>query len=203
MLSNLFNVENDFWMFANKVADMVILEIIWLVCCLPVVTVGAASTAFWHVFVRMAKDEEGHVVSDFFRAWKERFKTGTGIWMIQLAVGGFFLADFSICLNLGTKGSMFLVGALGMLLFFWLLLSVWFYPLAGSFSFTWKKVLTNSFYLTMRHLPHALAVLILFGSAVAAGIYVPYGVILLPVLACYVNAKVFAWVFAKYEGDRE
>ena len=195
MLSNLFNMENDFWTFANKVADMVILEIIWLVCCLPIITAGASCTAFWHVFIRLAKDEESHVAAGFFRAFRKRFMTGTKIGLIQLAVGLFFLVDIYVCLNMETRQSMFLVGMLGVLLFFWLLISLWFYPLAGTYDFTWKKVMGNSLFLTLRHMPHALTCLMLAAASVAAGIYVPYGFILLPVLAFYVNAKVYVLIF--------
>ena len=178
---------------------MVILEVVWLVCCIPVVTAGAASTAFWHVFVRMAKDEEGRVLPGYFKAFKSRFLIGTAIGAIKLAVGLFFLADFWVCLRMGTGGFMFLAGVLGMLLLFWMLCSMWFYPLAGTFPFPLKKVLGNSVYLTVRHLPYGLACLALSGAAIFLSVKVPYGWILLPVLACYVSAKVFAWIFSQYE----
>lgn len=203
MLNRMFNMENDFWMFANKVADMVILELVWLVCCIPVVTAGAAGTAFWHVFVRMAKDQEGRVLSNYFHVFKSRFWTGTGIGLIKLTVGLFFLADIWVCLRMGTAQAMFLAGVLGMLLLFWLLCSMWFYPLAGTFPFSLKKVLGNSVYLTMRHLPYGMACLALSGGALFLSVKIPYGIILLPALGCYVNAKVFAWIFSRYEDGKD
>lgn len=81
----------------------------------------------------MAKDQEGRVLSNYFHVFKSRFWTGTGIRLIKLTVGLFFLADIWVCLVMGTAQAMFLAGVLGMLLLFWLLCSMWFYPLAGTF----------------------------------------------------------------------
>ena len=63
------------------------LNILWLVCCLPVFTAGAATTALWYVCLKCARGEETSVTSMFFRAFKENFKQATVLWLIMLPVG--------------------------------------------------------------------------------------------------------------------
>lgn len=201
MLNRVFNVENGFWTFANKVADMVILEILWLVFCIPVVTIGASTAAFWNVMIRMAKDEESYMLSNFLLAFRENFRSSTCVWVIQAAVGTTLGVDLFLCLKMGTEVTMFVFGVLGMLALFFGLFSVWLYPLAGTYGFTWKKVLGNAVFLTMGHLPHTISCLAVFAAAVAVSTKVPYIFLVLPVLACYAEARVMVWVFAKYKDD--
>lgn len=201
MWNKLFDMENSFWTFANKVADMVILEIIWLITSIPLVTVGAATSAFWHVMIRLAEDREGHIIPDYFRAFGKCLKTGTAVWLIQLASGLFLLFDIYICVKMNTLTGVFLVGVFGVFLLILVIFSTWLYPLAGVRGFSCGKVLGNSAYLTLRHFPHTVSCAVLFAASLVLSWYVRYAFIVAPVLACYGEAKVMAWILSRYEEE--
>ena len=203
MWNELFNMENSFWTFANKVADMVLLEIAWVLTCLPVLTIGAASSAFWHVMVRMARDQGGHVLSNYFHAFGSRWKTATALWLSQLAAAAFLLADIWLCIKMNTLPGVFLVGVFGVLLAILLLFSFWLYPLSGSYPFPWRKVWSNSVFLALRHFPHTLSCILLFALSLVLSWFIPYAFLVLPVLACYMEAKAMAWIFSKYDSQEE
>lgn len=79
------------------------------------------------------------------------------------------------------------------------IVSFWLYPLAGVYThFGWKKVLSNSAYLTVRHLPHTLSCTLLLISSWVVCYYFPKVGFSLPILVCYLCAKVAAWVFGNY-----
>ena len=204
MLSALFDPENKFWMFIAKVADMFFLQFLWLICCLPIVTIGAATSAFWNVLILMAKDQEGKVFQDFFHAFRTSFKTGTLVWLTHLAIIVLLVLDALICLRMMTVGQspqvmMFLLGVLAVVGALGLIISFWLYPLAGVYThFGWKKVMGNSMYLTMRHFPHTISCAVIIGGAIAVCFYIPGAWFILPVLAMYVCAKAAAWVFSHY-----
>ncbi len=78
----------------SRLADMMILNILTLLLCIPVVTAGASLTAMYYVELKWARKEEGYVVKPFFREFKANFKQATGEWLIMLAVIAVLALDF-------------------------------------------------------------------------------------------------------------
>ena len=65
-MGRFFSMDNKFFTFMNKVADLCILNIICLVCCIPIVTAGASITAMYYVTLKMVRNEEAYIVSELF-----------------------------------------------------------------------------------------------------------------------------------------
>ena len=85
-MSNLFNLDGPILQFINKIVYSVYLNILWFVCCIPIVTIGASTTALFYVTLKMAKNEEGNITKSFFHSFKDNLKQGTKIWLILLTV---------------------------------------------------------------------------------------------------------------------
>lgn len=203
MLDRLFDPENRFWTFANKVADMVVLGFLCFVCCLPLVTAGAALSAFWRMMLDLARDEEAHLFSGYFRTFRACFLTGTAAGLTHLALAGFLLFDALLCLRMGTRAGAFLAGLFGALLLLLSLSAVWLYPLIGSRGLRWREAVVNSCILAVRHLFSGLAGLTLLAAALAVSFYVRYTVLFLPVLACYGMAKIIDRALAGYRDTED
>ena len=86
-MSNLFNLDGPVLQFINKIVYSVYLNILWFVCCIPVVTVGASTTALFYVTLKISKNEEGSITKAFFHSFQQNLKQGTLIWLILLAQG--------------------------------------------------------------------------------------------------------------------
>ena len=69
------------------------LNVLWLICCLPIVTIGASTTALYYTSFKIAKDEGSFITTMFFRSFKQNFKQATIIWLIMLAAGAIIVAD--------------------------------------------------------------------------------------------------------------
>ena len=69
------------------------LNVLWLICCLPIVTIGASTTALYYTSFKIAKDEGSYITTMFFRSFKQNFKQATIIWLIMLAAGAIIVAD--------------------------------------------------------------------------------------------------------------
>ena len=204
MLNSIFNPENKFWKFVAKAADLFFLQFLWLVSCVPIVTIGAANAALCKCMNLMARDLEGKVFPDYCKAFKTSFRTATRVWLVHLAVIAFLLLDAYACLSMTRAGQlprvmMFLLGVVAVVGIAVVIASFWLYPLAGVYThFDWKKVIKNSGFLTLRHLPHTLSCILLMGSSIAVCYYFPKVWCLLPVLTCYLCAKVTVWIFSHY-----
>lgn len=85
-MGNIFNLNSKFMRFGAKVTDLMWLNIMTAICCIPIITIGPALTAMHYVLLRIYRDEEGYITRNYFKAFKENFKQATLIWLIFLAV---------------------------------------------------------------------------------------------------------------------
>lgn len=80
----LLDPDSPIMSFLARVADLVILNVLWLLCCLPVVTAGASTTAMYHVVRHLQEDSISSVTRDFFRSFKSDFRQATPVYLLLL-----------------------------------------------------------------------------------------------------------------------
>ena len=66
MLQGLFNYDNPVWRFIGKLGDLILLNILWIVCSIPIVTAGASTTAVYYVTLKLVRDENDSTIKNFF-----------------------------------------------------------------------------------------------------------------------------------------
>ena len=92
-MRDLCNTDKPLFAVLTKLTYSAYLNILWLVCSLPIVTIGASTTALFYVTLKMAEDRDDGLTRMFFKAFRENFKPATKLWLILLAVGSFLAAD--------------------------------------------------------------------------------------------------------------
>lgn len=102
-MNNWFNPDRPLLAFITKTTYSAYLNILWLVCSLPIVTVGASTTALFYVTLKMAEDRDDGLTRMFFRAFRQNFKPATKLWLILLGVGVFLGVDGYILLHLWSQ----------------------------------------------------------------------------------------------------
>ena len=128
-MGSLFNLDNPIWRFMGKLVDVFILTLLWAVCCIPIITIGPASTAVYYVTLKLVRDEESYTVRSFFKSFKENFKQGSVIGIIMTLLLVFFLYDIYAYFMMGTQISRILgIVFLGIFLLY-LITLVYVYPL--------------------------------------------------------------------------
>ena len=85
-MRNLFNYENPFIQFLVRVGDLMILNVLFILCSVPVVTLGASLTALHRVTQNMLFEQEEPLLKAFFRAFRQNFKQSTLAWLVELVV---------------------------------------------------------------------------------------------------------------------
>ena len=93
-MGGLFNYDNPIWRFVGRIWDLFILNLLWVLCSLPIVTFGASTTAMYYCTMKIARDRDsGGVLSMFFHSFKDNLLQSTIIWVIMAFVGGILLFD--------------------------------------------------------------------------------------------------------------
>lgn len=129
----LFDLDSKFMYYANKFADLMWLNILTLVCCIPIFTIGASLTAMHRMLLAIYHDEESYITRGFFKSFKENFKQSTIIWIIYFAIIGILAADFWFIFKGGLELHNMIKYALG------------FVSLMVAFSFSWVFVLQSRY----------------------------------------------------------
>ena len=95
-MARILDIDSPLINFLNKLADLIYLNFLTLICCLPIITVGASMTALHHVLLKMVRNEEGYMTKTFFKSFKQNFKQATIIWLIMLVAFFVLIGDFMI-----------------------------------------------------------------------------------------------------------
>ncbi len=201
-MGNLFNMDNGFFRFMGKVFDMILLNVITLIMCIPIVTIGPAITGLYYVAMKIVRDEEGYVVKGFFKSFKQNFKQG---FILELIVA---LAAVIIYVDLGvTNNWMAQDGSMWLKLLFYALIgfsmvavvtAVYVFPVLAKFENTVKRILTISMVMAVRHLPQSiLMVVITVAAGVAVYVY-PIAIFFVIGLAAYLNSIILRKIFDNY-----
>lgn len=83
-MNRLFNFESPLMQILNDVADLILLNLIWLICCIPVITIGPSCSAMCCVARGMAKGDWPPVLRTFFRAFRSNFKQSLQVSLVLL-----------------------------------------------------------------------------------------------------------------------
>lgn len=199
-INGLFNPENRFWMFMEKLMNLCIVSVMWLLCSLPVITIGAATTALFGYTLKLTHDEEGYVVRTFIRGFRENFVRSTVLWLGVLAAGSVLLLDLYYCQFLGISAGI-LMGlriAFGSLSILYLLTAVYLFPLTSYVRVSLKHTIIHSFIMAVGNLWISVMVLaVCCAGAVLCWFYSSLFLIWIS-LAVYLASFCLRFVFERY-----
>lgn len=99
---SIFSTEGKLAAVLNRIGDLIVLNLLTLICMIPVITAGAAFTALYEITMKMVKNEEGPVISSFFRAFGSNFKKSTIIWACAAGITAFLALDIKLLGTLNT-----------------------------------------------------------------------------------------------------
>lgn len=199
----LFNLDNPVWNFMGKVADLILLNILCIVCSLPIFTIGASWTALYFVTIRMVRKEESYIIKDFFRSFKENFKQATIIWFMVLGAALLFVGDIVIYRMMPDQIPMPVMLAVVVLGYLVLGTVIYVFPLLSRFHNTTKGTIKNAFLISIVNIPYTLILVILMLIPIVLTIFVFQAApVILAVgvsLPAYFSSYLWVRIFRKFE----
>lgn len=151
-MRGFLNPDNVVMQFITKLAIAVYLNILWFLCCLPLFTVGASTTALFYVTLKMAKNEEGNITKAFFSSFKANFRQGTIIWLILLGLGILLGADGYVLYHMRFENAFWAVctAIFIVVLAVYAILLMYIFPLLARFHNTTLNMFKNSLVIGIR-----------------------------------------------------
>lgn len=154
-----FRGDSAYTQIMTKIFNIFWLSILWLLCCIPVVTIGASTIALYYVMLKLVKDEETAVTREFFHSFKQNFLQSLPVTVIFLVAVAVLVADFHILgTSGGQSGASFMYGFCIVLGIVCAAVFSYVFPLLSKFDNTIKKTFENAARLAASHIGQTLVI---------------------------------------------
>ena len=152
-----FNPDNFLARWLVKYFNMLLSFLLWIVCCVPIITVGASSTAYSSVLMRMAREADDiSVFRHFIKSFSENFKQATIVWIILALAAAVGVSDLYAFRNVLVESSVMRTVLILAVLFLCACLAtvmIYIFPVIARFQVTIKQAFRNALVMGFRKLP--------------------------------------------------
>jgi uncharacterized membrane protein YesL len=204
-MSKIFDLDSPFMRVLNRIADLMILNFLMIICCIPIFTIGAACTGMHYVLLKTVRGEEGYLVRGFFKSFKQNFRQATILWLLMLLVIVVYVGDFLIFSYSGVKFPTILMIAILAIAIVFLMVAVYIFPVLSRFDNTVKNTIKNAFCMAILNLPKTLLMIVLLALPMIILYFSSYAgifVILFGISApAYASAYLYSGIFKKFEPE--
>lgn len=157
----IFDLDSPLMNVLNKMADLMWLNILTLICCIPIITAGAALTSMHYVALKIVRNEESYITRNFFKSFKTNFRQATLIWLMLLLIAAILGGDYYIITKSGVQFSqvlIVLIMAAGVLA---ICTALYVFPVLAKFDNTIMGTIRNAFIMSILQLPKTLVMLVM------------------------------------------
>lgn len=198
-------MDNPFFAFLSRLTDVFFLSILWLLCCIPIVTVGASTTAMYYTIDKVFRKKKGYMTSEFFRSFKENFKQSTIMWLIYGLMAFLFWWDSEIMKANIENGMVFgkFYPILYSFLIIELILVIYSFTYVARFANTTKQIMKNSALLAVAHFPQSLLCLLIVVVGAVLVYICPLLIVIVPALAMIFLNRILEKIYYKYMTEEQ
>lgn len=197
-MDQIFSEENPFVALMTKVFDTCLLNLLWLIACIPIFTIGPATQAMYYVALKISEGNDGYIMRSYWKAFKSDFKKSVIIGLIMLCSGGLLLMDIYLAHQAATMFFRSLLPLFILLLLLWACLMMYVFAVQARFNNSVKETFRISAALALTNKRKTF--IMLFTSLILVGLiyFAPILGIIDIGLIPMVNAGVLLRIFAPY-----
>ncbi|MCR5797682.1 MAG: YesL family protein [Eubacterium sp.] len=209
-MERFLNSDNGVMRALSKIFDIGWLSIIYVVFCIPVVTIGAATTSLYYVSAKVLRRNRSYVWREFWSCFKTNFKPATILWLIYAALYGLLWFNLNM-VGITDKSSQYggyLAGAYIAIAVLAFIVMTYVFPLLSRYDMKPMKILRFSLYMSFRHFLHTLALLVILVAA-GFGVFVgftgamPVFLVFVPGTAGFLYTFPMEHILKKYLPEKE
>ena len=199
----IFSVDGGVARFLTRLGNLFVLNLLTIVCSVPIFTIGAAMTALYTVTLKLTRGEEGNLAAGYFKAFRENFKQTTLVWLAGCGIIVFMSFDIWLLrLVEGTFGQVYRI-ILFVLILFFIMIMVYTFALLARFENTIKNTIKNALVLSLGN-PLPAVLIVFLTSLPILVLMLSYRFVIVDILIgasgpAYLASNYFASIFKRYE----
>lgn len=172
MFDRIFDMDNIFFRFMGRVADIIILNMLFLLTSIPIVTIGSSYTALYYFSLKAVANEEGYLWKSYWKSFKLNFKQGFIMEVIFALIAWILYVDIRYLYQMGIVGNSFgwkllFFAVIGITVLV-IIMFIYAFPLLSRFDNKTSAILKNALFMGLRHLTQTVPLLLLAAVAVFA-----------------------------------
>lgn len=160
-----FNLESPVFRFLETLADCVLLNLLFLVTCIPIVTTGAALSALFSVTMREAREEHGYILRPYLDAFKENLKSGIFLTILYIGTGAVFGFNLVFWMQTNSLFGSIALTILALCTILYLISSFYVFALNARFENSIRQTIKNSLLLALTNLAQTAMIILIFIAA--------------------------------------
>lgn len=198
------NMYNRFFQMMNKLASCILLSLLWLAASVPIITVGASSTALYYAVHKVLRGEEGYAWQEFWRGFRMNWKQATVVWLIVLGIVLLQLVDILV-FSLLLDSKIWIIFAVSLLLTLaWM---QYLFPYIARIQDRTRVVLKNALILCGMYVILSIVLLAAFLAMIilpfAFPYLIPFAVLLFPALFSLLSEVIMERIFSAYQNGSQ
>lgn len=204
-MRQLFNMDNGIFRWLSKAFDCIWLNLLFLLTCIPIFTIGAGMTAYYYTMQKVIRHDRDYVGSAFWHGFKTNFKQATLTWLIALLMMLLTIIDFRFMKAFAEAGHK--VGAIYpiflVLFVFVVLWCVYLFPYMSRFVNTMRRTMWNALLISILNLPWTALILVLIVLACLAMYIMPISLFFVPAIFVSLLNRILERIFRKYMSEED
>ena len=197
-----FGLDSKFYKFGTLIGDLIILTLLWTICCLPIVTIGASTTALYYVTTRQLSDREGYVSKDFFKSFKQNFVEATVV-TILIGIIGVILYINIYLFKPNTTINIILYLIQFVILYQLIIFTIYVFPILSRFDLKLGALIKTTIFMANRHLLTTISCAVLLVATFFITFEYRIAVILCAGVYGILTSLMFMKLFRKYVPDMD
>lgn len=180
-------LDSRLYAIVDRFSNLLILNIFWIVSCIPIVTIAPATSAMFSVVRQWRLHQDTSVIRSYFQYFKENFKTSFIVGIIWMVLAILLYLNYFYLNQDGTAVRYIIMIPLFLASLLFLTVSTFIFPVIAHYNINWKEVLKNSLIATIVNFPTAVLILIILAVFGFILYYFPASFLIIFSCAAYIN----------------
>lgn len=205
-MRGIFSADGTFFSVCSKIVDMAVITFLWVVGCVPIVTILTSTASMYHTTVKCVRFDRGKASRDFIEAYKKNLKQGIGLTVLYGIIGviiGF--VDYKMVFLAQSRTSVMFIFSLGMFIVtcLYLVNLLWIVPVFSRFSNTFGNIIRLNFVISFRYIIRSILMFVIIAAGIILVLASVPIVILMPSLIMFLISYLSEPVLHKFMPKQE
>lgn len=198
IMGKIFNRDNLVWSFIGKLADMLLLTVLWAVFSLPLVTIGASTTALYYCSQQLVSNTDEHLAESFVASFRKSFRQSTITWGVTLVSGIILVVDMYLFNNSDTSLAKVMLIVFLAISIIVAMFAIYMFAMIARYTKDLKTMFIMSLVLSIRSLPWSVFMVVFAGGVIWSSIVLfwPLGLFSMGIIG-YIHSVILLEIFRR------
>lgn len=198
----MLNMNSTFFRFITNIGNLIIVSVLWIIGCIPLITIGTSTAALYYTCVKVIRHGRGYLFSSFLHSYRSNLKQGTIVTALALIISFILYMNFRYITSLDTAPQ-YLIAIYQISMTFFACLLIYMIAVMSRFSVTFFQLLKLSVFMMIRHFYYTFIMLVLLITVMILMMAIPFSVLFLPGIYILLTSLIMEKVLQKYTPHAE